>query len=243
MIGVTPERTVSTGNLSRSAYTVAAMSDSPTVTVLDATFVGEARDVAQMPPGEAPEIAIGGRSNVGKSTLLNRMAGRHSLARVSKTPGRTRGLVVFDLSLRQAGQQEVQKVRLVDLPGYGYAKGPREDRVAWQALVEGYVKGQPTLAVVLVLVDARRGLAEEEMQLMEWLQVIHVPCLVVVTKADKLGASERGLLGQRVRKEVGNMATSVFLVSGETGDGVDALWASIAHVIKSRKGDAVAAPG
>jgi GTP-binding protein len=219
------------------------MSDTPNVTVLEAEFVAEARDVAQMPPGEAPEIAFGGRSNVGKSTLLNRMAGRHSLARVSKTPGRTRGLVVFNLSLRLAGQPEAQKVRLVDLPGYGYAKGPHDERIAWQALVEGYVKGQPTLALVLVLVDARRGLAEEERQLMEWLQGIHVPCYVVVTKSDKLGASERGLLRQRVRKDVAGMAASVFFVSGETGEGVDGLWASIVHVIKSGKGDAAAVPG
>ena len=219
------------------------MSDTPNVTVLEAEFVAEARDVAQMPPGEAPEIAFGGRSNVGKSTLLNRMAGRHSLARVSKTPGRTRGLVVFNLSLRLAGQPEAQKVRLVDLPGYGYAKGPHDERIAWQALVEGYVKGQPTLALVLVLVDARRGLAEEEMQLMEWLQGIHVPCFVVVTKSDKIGASERGLLRQRVRKEVGGMAAAVFFVSGETGEGADGLWTSIVHVIKSGKGDAAAVPG
>jgi GTP-binding protein len=219
------------------------MHDKPNVTVLDAAFVAEARDVANMPPGLVPEIAIAGRSNVGKSTLLNRMAGRHGLARVSKTPGRTRGLIVFDLSLRIAGQADLEKLRLVDLPGYGYAKGPHEERLAWQVLVEGYVKGQPTLALVLVLVDARRGLDDEEMQLMEWLQSIHVPCYVVVTKVDKLGASERGLLRQRIRKDVGAMAASVFMASGQTGDGVDGLWSSIVHVIKARKGDAVVAPG
>ncbi len=219
------------------------MQDKPSVTVLDAAFVAEARDVAHMPPGLVPEVAIAGRSNVGKSTLLNRMAGRRALARVSKTPGRTRGLVVFDLSLRIPEQVDPEKLRLVDLPGYGYAKGPQEERRAWQILVEGYVKGQSTLALVLVLVDARRGLGDEEMQLMEWLQGIHVPCYVVVTKADKISASERGLLRQRVRKEVAGISASVFMVSGQTGDGIDGLWSSIVHAIKSRKGDEPVAPG
>jgi GTP-binding protein len=219
------------------------MADSARITVLDADFVTETRDVAHMPPGEAPEIAIAGRSNVGKSTLLNRMAGRHSLARVSKTPGRTRGLVVFNLKLRIPDQAEPEPLRLVDLPGYGYAKVPVAERMAWQTLVEGYVKGQPALALVLVLIDARRGLADEEMQLMEWLQTIHVPCYVVLTKVDKVSASERGLLRQRLRQDLAGMAASVFLVSGHTGDGVDGLWSSIVHVVKSRKGDAVAAPG
>lgn len=215
------------------------------MTVLDAVFVAEARDVGQLPPSEMPEVAIAGRSNVGKSTLLNRMAGRRGLARVSKTPGRTRGLVLFDLRLRLSGspEPEPERLRLVDLPGYGYAKVPQDERRAWQTLVEGYVKGQPSLALVLVLVDARRGLAEEELQLMEWLQGIHVPCYVVVTKSDKLSASERGLLRQGLRKQVGGMAASVFLVSGETGDGVDGLWSSIAHVIKVRKSDAAPALG
>lgn len=224
-------------------YTVAAMPETTSITVLDAVFVGEARDVAQLPPGGAPEIAIAGRSNVGKSTLLNRMAGRHSLARVSKTPGRTRGLVVFDLKLRIPGQPGPEPMRLVDLPGYGYAKVPVPERLAWQAMVEGYVKGQPTLALVLVLVDARRGLGDEEMQLMEWLQTIHVPCYVVVSKADKLGASERGLLRQRMRKDMAGMASSVFMVSGQTGDGVEGLWSSIVHVIKSGKDDVAPASG
>lgn len=214
------------------------MSDFSNVTVLDATFVAEARDVMHMPPGGPPEIAIAGRSNVGKSTLLNRMAGRHSLARVSKRPGRTRGLVVFDLRLR--GAEGVDQVRLVDLPGYGYAKVPQDERLAWQAMVESYLQGRPSLALVLILVDARRGLAEEEMQLLEWLRGVHVPCFLVVTKSDKLGASERGLLRQRMRKQATSIAASVFLASGETGEGVDGLWSSIAHAIKSRKGDGTA---
>jgi len=213
----------------------------PPVTVLSAAFVAEARDVTQMPAGGPPEVAIAGRSNVGKSTLLNRIAGRRSLARVSKTPGRTRGLVLFDLEVRwRDATHEKQGLRLVDLPGYGYAQVSHAERRAWQVLVEGYVKQQGALKLVLVLVDARRELGAEERQLMEWLQVMHVPCHLVITKADKLGAAERGILRERVRKENAAAGASVSLVSGATGEGVDALWSRIGHALGVRKDDATA---
>jgi GTP-binding protein len=220
------------------------MADSPPVIVLDAAFVAEAREVSQMPPGGPPEVAIAGRSNVGKSTLLNRIAGRKALARVSKTPGRTRGLVLFDLEIRVQGSPEArQRLRLVDLPGYGYAQVSHSERNAWQVLVEGYVKKQTALVLVLVLVDARRELGAEEQRLMEWLQVMHVPCHLVVTKSDKLGAAERGILREQVRKGLGQMSASVSMASGQTGDGVDALWSRIAHELKARKDDAEPGPG
>jgi GTP-binding protein len=206
--------------------------------VLAASFLAEARDLRGLPPPGAPEIAIAGRSNVGKSTLLNRLAGRRALARTSKTPGRTRGIVFFDLDLGPA----LPAIRLVDLPGYGYAKVARDERDSWQALIEGYTEGRPTLALFAMLIDARRGVEDQERQLYEWLGTIDVPAQIVFTKVDKLSASERG----RLRAETQAMfkrasaarppaatarprATRVapILLSAETGEGVPALWAAI----------------
>ena len=213
------------------------MSDSAPLAILDAAFVAEVRDPARLPPPGPPEVAIAGRSNVGKSTLLNRMAGRHALARVSKTPGRTRGLVLFDLELRWADGTGRERLRIVDLPGYGYAQVSRAERRAWQVLVESYVRQREALKLVLVLVDARRTLAAEELELMEWLHAMHVPCHLVITKADKLRAAERGGLRERARHEGAPAGASVSLVSGLTGEGVDGLWSRIARVLTVAKDD------
>jgi GTP-binding protein len=193
--------------------------------IVAADFVAEARDLAAVPPPGPPEIAIAGRSNVGKSTLLNRLAARRSLARTSKTPGRTRGLVMFDLRL--GGAAAVPALRLVDLPGYGYAQVSRTERNAWGPLIEGYTRGRRTLALFVVLIDARRGVADEERQLYEWLGTESVPAQIVFTKVDKLSASERGLLRQRAREMFRARGAGPLMVSGETGEGVGALWAAM----------------
>jgi GTP-binding protein len=194
-------------------------------TVRDAAFVAEARDLRGLPSPAAPEIAIAGRSNVGKSTLLNRLAGRKGLARTSKTPGRTRGLVIFRLQF--GAGTPVETLDLVDLPGYGYAQVSRSERDSWQALIEGYTRNRPTLALFVVLVDARRGVEAEERHLYEWLGTENVPAQVVFTKIDKLSASERGALKARCRELFGARRIGPLFVSGETGEGVPALWASI----------------
>jgi GTP-binding protein len=206
------------------------------VQVHAAAFVAETRTLASLPPVGPPEIAIAGRSNVGKSTLLNRLAGRHKLARTSKTPGRTRGIVFYDLRIGGgaapgAGSREV---RLADLPGFGYAQVSQAERVSWQPLIEGYTERRPTLALFVVLVDARRGLAAEETQLLEWLATLVVPVQVVFTKVDKLSASERGALRSSLRASA--PARRPLFVSGQTGDGVDELWGVILRSLPGAAG-------
>ena len=196
-------------------------------TVLDAAYLAEVREAGQWPPEGPAEVAIAGRSNVGKSTLLNRLAGRRTLARVSKTPGRTRGIIFYDLALRLPGTDERFALRLVDLPGYGYAQVSRDERKAWQRLVEGYVKARSSLRLFLIVLDARRAPGEEELQLVEWLRSEHVPHHLVVTKTDKLRAAEHGSARSKARAAFGRDAPLASLVSGETGEGVDALWATL----------------
>ena len=191
--------------------------------VAEATFTAEARDLAGLPPDGAPEIAIAGRSNVGKSTLLNRLAGRKGLARTSKTPGRTRGLVMFSLRLGRGAP--LSELRLIDLPGYGFARVSRTERDAWQPLIEGYTRRRRSLALFVILADARRGLEAEERQLYEWLGTENVPVQVVLTKIDKLSASERGLLKGEIRRAFRGRLP--ILASGETGEGVPELWHAI----------------
>jgi GTP-binding protein len=193
--------------------------------VTDATFIAEARDLGGLPASDAPEIAIAGRSNVGKSTLLNRLAGRKGLARTSKTPGRTRGLVMFRLTLGRGAP--VGALTLIDLPGYGYARVSRSEREGWQPLIEGYTRTRRVLALFVILIDARRGIEDEERQLYEWLGTEHVPAQIVFTKVDKLTASERGVLRSRTRAAFGGRQGGPLMVSGETGEGVPALWAAM----------------
>jgi GTP-binding protein len=214
------------------------MPNSSLPAVLDAVFLAEAREAGHLPPEGPAEVAIAGRSNVGKSTLLNRLAGRRTLARVSKTPGRTRGIILYDLALRLPGASEKLSLRLVDLPGYGYAQVSRDERNAWQRLVEGYVKARGSLRLFLILLDARRAPGEEELQLVEWLRSERVPLHLVVTKTDKLRAAEHGAARGQARQAFGTDAPTVSLVSGETGEGVDALWAVLLAATGLRDGGA-----
>jgi GTP-binding protein len=218
------------------------MASGGTPEVSDAVFIAEARDLASLPPAGPPEIAIAGRSNVGKSTLLNRLAGRKGLARTSKTPGRTRGLVMFALRFK-AGAAPVDELRLVDLPGYGYAQVSQTERRAWQPLIEGYTRGRGSLALFVILIDARRGIADEERQLYEWLGTESIPAQIVFTKVDKLSASERGLLRDRTRALFGNRRGSgPLMVSGDTGEGVPALWSAIFAAASAARGELAPEP-
>lgn len=183
--------------------------------VLEAQFVAEARTSDQVPGPTVAEIAFAGRSNVGKSTLLNAVCQRKGLARTSGTPGCTRGIVFFDLRLRNG-----VALRLVDLPGYGFAERSKSERRAWGALIEKYLSRRPTLRGVLLLVDARRGPEAEENTLMDFLRSVGVPYVLVITKIDKLSRAERGVVVKRISQQ---LKVPVVAVSGQTGEGRDDL--------------------
>ncbi len=151
---------------------------------INAAWIGAASEPERFPPEAGPEIALAGRSNVGKSSLLNALCGRAALARVSKTPGRTRALHFFRTD---AG------FTLVDFPGYGFAKGPAEDRRAWKALIEAYLSRRPSLRAVAVLVDVRHDPSPDDRGLFDWLNSLGKPALCVATKSDKVGGNERAL--------------------------------------------------
>ena len=172
------------------------------VVVKDAVFEALAVDVKSWPPEGAPEIAFAGRSNVGKSSLINSLAQRRGLARTSSTPGRTRGLVFFRIEM-----QDAPPLRFVDLPGYGYAKASKKERAAWRPMVEGYVERRGTLRLVVVLVDARRGLQPSDDELLEWLDSIGRPFVVVFTKLDQVPRNRRslprGVIGFSLLENVG----------------------------------------
>jgi GTP-binding protein len=187
--------------------------------VVDANFELSAPKLADCPPDDLCEIAVAGRSNVGKSSLLNAFTRRTGLARVSRTPGRTRLLNFFRVRLRGPAASMVE-LRWVDLPGYGFAKAHRDVRETFAPMIESYLREREALRGLLVLIDARRGPLDGDLELLEFAAAIELPCLVCVTKCDKLGASERGLLPRRFAELLGIDPRDVLLTSATSGLGL-----------------------
>jgi GTP-binding protein len=191
--------------------------------VVDAKFVAGAVDLASLPPPTSVEVAFAGRSNVGKSSLLNAMMQRRSLARTSNTPGCTRQLNVYEV--RSA---DGLTLGFVDLPGYGWARRSKNERSQWQSMIESYLRGRAGLRAVVVIVDVRRGVEDEERQLVEFLRVPRqvssprpLEVLLVATKTDKIGAAARRLALEEVSKRAGTRAIGF---SAVTGEGTGELW-------------------
>ena len=147
-------------------------------------FIAAALNSNAVPDEECYEIAFAGRSNVGKSSLVNALTNRKTLARTSQTPGRTRQLIFFEL------QHNLTKLRLVDLPGYGYAKAPKKDIQSWTSLTLKYLKGRPSLRTICLLIDSRRGIGVYDELIMKELDKAAVSWIVILTKADKLTSEE-----------------------------------------------------
>jgi GTP-binding protein len=182
------------------------------------TFAGSAAGPEQFPRDGLPEVAFLGRSNVGKSSLLNALGGQADLARVSAQPGRTRLVNFFRVD---------DELYFVDLPGYGYAKAPAAEREGWERLVTSYLLGREPLALCLFLVDARHEAQPGDETLRVFLDHHGLPRVVAATKADKLGRGEVSRRCRDLRHGVGSSALDVIPVSARTGDGIDELWRAI----------------
>jgi GTP-binding protein len=179
-----------------------------------AEFLVSAGLAGGFPSQDVPELAFAGRSNVGKSSAINALANRRRLAFVSKTPGRTQTINFFDLGGRG---------RLVDLPGYGYARVPQSVRAQWDALVGGYLASRSSLAAVVVLMDARRPFTPHDEHLLEWLRPSGRRRLVLLAKCDKLARSERATQLRKARARLGaaDPGARLQLFSSLSGEGVD----------------------
>jgi GTP-binding protein len=192
-------------------------------------FVKSVPALEFLPPADRVEVAFAGRSNVGKSSLINALLRQMGLARTSNTPGRTQELNFF--------RADAVPLYLVDMPGYGFAKAPKDKVEAWTALVSDYLKGRPTLARVFLLIDSRHGLKPPDLNIMAMLDTAAVSYQVVLTKADKINAHELQALSQTMAKELTAHAAAfpeVLATSAEKGTGIGELRATIAEILAER---------
>jgi GTP-binding protein len=186
---------------------------------LHAEFITSSANPAQFPAGDLPEVAFLGRSNVGKSSLINALTGQRKLAFTSNTPGRTQTINFYRVD---------GKLHFVDLPGYGYARVPRQIVVEWKKLIDQYLETRQTLTLSCLILDARRGWMERDLDLKRWLEVHGRPYLVIATKSDKLNQSdqERGL--RAIREE----GAEPLPFSAVTGRGAREIWQAITKTLQ-----------
>lgn len=168
-------------------------------------FVGSFHELSQLPRDRRPQVALAGRSNVGKSTLLNSLVGRKGMAKVSSTPGKTRALNFFLIN---------ESFYLVDLPGYGYAKVSKSVHAGWGALIETYLTKSEHLAGLVLLLDSRRDLSDDDLELLEWLAARKIPALCAITKADKVNRDQINRKVLQVEKEIGIPALAFSSLKG-----------------------------
>lgn len=187
-------------------------------------FLLSVHRLKQLPPAELPEIAFAGRSNVGKSSLINTLIGRKSMVKVSSRPGKTQGLNYF-----QVGDEFL----LVDLPGYGFAKVPKVMQNAWQSLISSYLESRESLKCVVVIIDIRHEPKKQDTQLIQWLGEKAIPCLPVYTKIDKLSGNEREKNASLLDAGHGIKSRERLMFSAKRGQGRDDLIAALSVFIGS----------
>ena len=186
-------------------------------------FLKSAPQLKFLPDPDIPEIAFAGRSNVGKSSLLNALANRKGLARTSNTPGRTQELNIFDVG-------EPPRIRLVDMPGYGFAEAPKDLARRWRHLVNDYLRGRALLKRALVLVDSRHGLKDIDREIMRMLDDAAVSYHLVLTKTDKVKPTDLSATVETISAEAARHPAAhptVFTTSSETGSGIAELRTAI----------------
>jgi len=191
--------------------------------IRSAKFICSAVTPGQYPPDDLPEVAFAGRSNVGKSSLINKILNRKKLVRTSKTPGRTQLLNFFEIN---------ELWRFVDLPGYGYAKVPAEVQKRWRPMVESYLTTRVNLRGMVWLLDIRREVSKEDLQLWDWLQAKQVEVIIVVTKADKLSKNKRNKQAASIARGLGREAQKLIQFSATSGEGKDEIWQALLRILE-----------
>lgn len=192
-----------------------------------AQFIKACQDPQDLPEEELSEIAIAGRSNCGKSSLINALTAHHKLARTSSTPGRTRDLIFFRVEFSKE-----QAFHLVDLPGYGYAKVSLSAKDDWARLVNGYIDSSQRLRALFILADIRRSLGQEESDLIKWCEARSIVPIVILTKADKLAKNKQFSAIAKAKKQVG-LKTKPITTSAQTGQNIEVLRKRITELLFS----------
>lgn len=200
------------------------------VQVVSAEFSKTATRPEEWPRGPFAEVAFVGRSNVGKSSMLNALARSKGLARVSATPGRTRALQFFDVAFRPTPAARPRHVRFCDLPGYGYAQVSKAERDRWAAMIEDYLRSRDVLRAVVLIVDARHAPAESDHDALAFLRVGGRQVIVAATKSDKLPRTRVGAALREVEEALGLARGDAVAFSAVEGTGSDALWSRIVAV-------------
>jgi GTP-binding protein len=200
------------------------------VQVVSAEFARTATRQEEWPRGPTPEVAFVGRSNVGKSSMLNALTRKKGLARVSHTPGRTRALQFFDVSYRPTPAARPRALRFCDLPGYGYAKVSKAERDAWAAMIEDYLRDRDVLRAVVLIVDARHPPTESDRDAAGFLAGAGRRVIVAATKMDKLPRTRQGAALTEAEKVLGLARGDAVPFSAVEGTGAERLWARLAAI-------------